>query len=409
MVLSLVVLVVVAALILGMTWRIKTVDEITIEAGSEIPDVSSYIVKDKYIGEYITDINAIDRTLQGKNELIFLVKKKEYTVILNIVDTVAPIGELVDHEMWVDETLNVADFVTNIVDVAPVDLSYVNEPDFSLVGEQKVEVLLTDRNGNTSIVVATLVLNADTEAPIFTGIVDQSVFIGQAISFKRGVEVNDNKDADVDYEIDNSAVNTKKEGKYKVIYTATDTAGNIATETSYININVKPSNAISQEYVDSLADVILAQIINDDMSDKEKMWAIYKWPRYKITYTGTSDKSSWLAGAVQGMKKQSGDCFNYYAVARELMTRAGFEVIPVTRTAGYPTRHYWLLVKFNGGWYHYDASPNFKNLPYKCFLRTDEEVAEYTEIIKEQRQGYYVYDKELYPAAATEKVDQEVN
>ena len=65
------------------------------------------------------------------------------------------------------------------------------------------------------------------------------------------------------------------------------------------------------------------------MTDMEKAFAIYRWTKINIGYTGTSNKDSWTIGAYQAFTKKSGDCFNYYAAAKAMLDVCG---IPVSYT-----------------------------------------------------------------------------
>ena len=192
--------------------------------------------------------------------------------------------------------------------------------------------------------------------------------------------------------IDSSAVNLKKVGDYKVIYRAVDLAGNEASTTVTIHVKEKPKNYVDPEELNQLADRVLSSIIKDGMSEVDKAWAIYKWTRNNISYTGSSDKSSWLQGAMRGLKQGTGDCFNYYATSRILLTRAGFENQAVTRVGG-KTQHFWSLVYIGGGWYHFDTTPTVK--PTVNFLLTDAEVEKFSRV---NIWGYYNFDKTKHPA-----------
>ena len=51
--------------------------------------------------------------------------------------------------------------------------------------------------------------------------------------------------------------------------------------------------------------------------------AILQLRHNNISYTGTSDKSSCVVGAYVGFTRHSGDCYNYFACSKALLTRAG--------------------------------------------------------------------------------------
>lgn len=385
---------------------IETNDNITIEAGELLPDVSAFIVNPKYVATYDPFVMFIDTDVPDTYTVGFQFRSNFYESTLTIVDTTPPTGQSIDHEIWLGESLELSDFITDASDVTPLTMSYKNKPDFKHVGYQAVEIVLMDSSNNETILTAQLNIKKDSEAPVITGIKDIHTYLGDPLAYKRGVKVTDNRDDKVDLLVNNSLVNSKAEGKYPVTYTATDQAGNITVESCYVIVDKKPEDALSVETVYELADQVLDQIIEPDMTEKEKLWAIYIWTRRSIEYTGYSDKSTWLADAARGIKTGSGDCFTYYAVARALLERSGYETFPVTRLEVYYTRHYWLLVKFNDGWYHYDACPALLSNPYKCFLKTDEEIAAYTELVKDLKPGYYDYDNSILPEVATEKVSR---
>ncbi|HBI73586.1 MAG TPA: polysaccharide deacetylase, partial [Lachnospiraceae bacterium] len=85
-------------------------------------------------------------------------------------------------------------------------------------GEQKVAIQLKDEGNNTSEVEALLIVKEDTEAPEILGVRDKTAYIGDSLSYRKGITVTDNKDKKVELQIDSSNVNLKKEGTYSVIY-----------------------------------------------------------------------------------------------------------------------------------------------------------------------------------------------
>jgi hypothetical protein len=232
-------------------------------------------------------------------------------------------------------------------------------------------------------------VKADTEPPQINGARDKTVYIGEAVAYRKGVSVTDNRDKNLTVNIDSSSVNIKQEGTYPVTYTAKDKAGNTAA----VKITVTVARlTVTQEMADGEADKILTKIITKDMTKQKKCRQIYKWIRSHVGYTGHSDKTNWLAEAHRGMTKGKGDCFTFYAVAQELLTRAGIDNMCVTRVGG-RTKHYWNLINYGTGWYHFDSCPNRDHR--ETFLMTDKEVEELTKI---RGNNYYIFDKTLYPA-----------
>lgn len=249
---------------------------------------------------------------------------------------------------------------------------------------------------------------ADTAPPVISGAHDLKAAVGESISYRAGVTVTDDSGEAVALQIDATEVDLTRPGEYEAVYWAEDAAGNRAevpvtvTVIETVTVDEEGSGATediedpaapqaTQETVDALADEILAQITTDGMSQYEKALAIYNYVHNNIAYTGTSDKSSWLVGAYVGFTRHSGDCYNYFACSKALLTRAGIPNVDLTRVGG-NSRHYWQLVDVGDGYHHFDACPHPNSYPLYSFLLTEAEVQAYTEQCASIRKNYYVYD-----------------
>ena len=253
----------------------------------------------------------------------------------------------------------------------------------------------------------------DTQPPVISGTKDLTVAVGESLSYRTGVTVTDDVDETVQLQVDSSGVNLSEPGEYQAVYWAEDAAGNRAEVTVTVTVveTVTVDDAdggetedvveaggeeITLERVNELADDILAEITTSGMSQREKALAIYNYVHNHIKYTGTSDKSSWLVGAYVGFTRGSGDCYNYFACSKALLTRAGIPNVDLTRVGG-NSRHYWQLVDVGSGYYHFDACPHPNSYPLYSFLLTEEEVKAYTRQCSSIRKNYYVYDYDSCP------------
>ncbi len=234
----------------------------------------------------------------------------------------------------------------------------------------------------------------DTEAPVIHGVMDREVAVGEVVLYRQGVTATDNVDERVRIRIDKRQVDLWTPGTYEVVYTAIDEAGN--TSEARMQLTVVETIPLNPELT-AMAQTVLDRIIQSGMSDKEKLFAIYNWTQTHITYIGFSDKSDWQIGALQGFRQGTGDCFNYYATARMLLELSGFEYMPVERVDSSVSDHYWLLVKYENRWYHFDPTPSVRNYPFSGFLRSQSEVEAYTEKVNHIIEGYFDYDKSDYP------------
>jgi hypothetical protein len=363
---------------------------ISVEAGSEMNiTVEDFVNNENYEVAFLTDVSKLDLRKPTEHNIQIDVNGRTVTGTITVVDTTAPTATLGDTVVWYGDNPAAGSFVKDIKDASEVNVTYKEAPDFTKLGEQVATLLLEDGSGNKTEIPTTLNVMKDTKAPEIRGIADKTVYIGESVSYKKGVTVEDNKDKDLTFTVNSSKVNLKKEGTYTATYSAKDTAGNKTSKS--ITITVKKFT-IAEETVNELCDEILDQITKSGMTNRDIAYEIYKWIKSHISYTGSSDKSDWLAEAYRGIKNGVGDCFTYYAVAQALLTRADIDNMRVTRVGG-RTKHFWNLIDCGDGWYHFDSCPNKDHKP--SFMLTDDEVAALT---KERGNNYYTFDKSLYPA-----------
>lgn len=374
------------------------VESVTMEAGSEQIPLMQFPKEDKIV-TLVTDVSGIDLKQPGEYTLEFAYKRKTFFSTLRIVDTTPPTGTPVEHTIYNDQTLTVEDFVTDIQDLTPVSVSFAQTPDFTKVGDQTVQVELTDTSGNVGIVEAKLTVIADTTFPEFSPMEELVVNIGQTVSYRKGITVTDDRDGPLSFTIDSSGVNLEKEGVYVIKYQATDSSGN--TTTVERKLTVSAALVVNQELVEEKAKEVLSRIITQDMSDHDKIYAIFYYVRRNVTYSNAANKDI-LTAAYQAMVKRKGDCYNYFALAKVLLDQCGIDNLPVERYKG-KSSHYWLLVNIGTGWYHYDPSPQSDEDPFRCFMKTDAQVKAYARSRSDGRSDYYKFDESKYPARATEK------
>lgn len=302
--------------------------------------------------------------------------------------------------------------VTDIFDLTQVTAEYdQGTPDLSKGGNYDIGVRLTDTSGNSSVVTVPFYVKDDHLAPVITGACDISVVVGDTISYRSHITVKDDFDPDPDIRIDNSLVDLNVVGVYPLTYTATDEVGNSRSITVEVNVVSRPSAGVTgaedeetiQEAYD-MADNILKSLIRPGMTDVEKAMKIMYWVYHNIYFvSGTSDYTSWAAGAVKAFTSRRASCYGRWAATKALLDRAGIENICVTRDSKYNHRvHYWCLCKLNGGWYHCD--PQFwgtAQYGYFIFMMTDSDLS--------RAYGNHDFNEELYPERATESVQSYIN
>ena len=350
----------------------RIVRNVTIETGSAISldDFFNEPIDGSY---FVTDVSLIDTSHPGTYGITLHAGRFDTESVLNVVDTTAPTGTAVPQTIYAGRLPDVYECVTDIYDLSVVSVSYYEEnPDVSVGGDHLVPVQLMDNSGNVGVIHVPFTIIDDHTAPVIEGAEDKEYFIGDSIMYREGVTVTDDYDPDPVLTIDTSAVDPDTDGVYPVIYTAEDEVGNISTVTVEITMRTMPEGYVDPEIVYGLAQEVLDEITEPDMTDVEKAFRIFNWARWNIHYVGYSTKTDWTAGAYEGFTTLQGDCFTYYACCKALLDVAGIENCCVERYPATNSMHFWNLVNLDG-WYHCDASPSFEHSGF-WFMRTDDEL-----------------------------------
>lgn len=299
-------------------------------------------------------------------------------------------------------------FVASVPEGCTVRLA--EKYNFEAFGTYPISLILTDEKGREFSYTASLTLVEDTTPPTINGLRDLVAYLDGTISYFSGVTATDNCDAGVTLTVDTKNVNLKELGVYDVIYRATDAAGNVTEIRRTLSVYERE---ITEEMLYDLLDPVLENMIRDGMSTKQKLRAIYDYVYENVAYVSTSDKSSWVRAAYNGLIDRSGDCFTYFALAKAMMERVGIENMDIERdpsvVAMVNERHYWSLVNIGTAdepkWYHLDTCHLNDITPPWGFLMTDDQLILYSN----QRQNadgisgyFYVYDTTAYPTTATE-------
>ena len=338
---------------------------------------------------YKMESEPFERTSLGAHAMVFAKGDEKINVGVVIKDTVAPTAEGIDCQCSTGYYCEPIKFVTNVADMSKVTAKFVNEPDWSVEGEQNVQIVLTDRAGNETTVEAKAIIAPDTTAPVIYAARDRYCYVGEAVSYFKEVFAEDNADPEPEIEVDKSKVDAKTAGTYDVTYTATDHEGNTSSVTvKYTFVEKKIDDAKLDEAVDK----VLKEIITEDMSVPEQAYAIFDYCYSNIIYTGTSDKTDWKSEAYRGLTEGVGDCFTFYSASYALLQKIDCQVLSVERLNG-KTQHFWCLVNLGTGWYHFDAC-NVGPEHLRCFMKTSEELVKYSV-------QYWRFDTSLYPPLET--------
>ena len=375
--------------------------EVALEVGERCPDISAFL--NFYTRQAsFTDPSIADKVFDEPGEYEIGVRVLFYEGVSKAVvsDHTAPKVTTRDVTVLVGEKVLSEMFVSSVEDYSKTDILFSetgeNGPDTSGPGVFEVPMKAVDSSGNVTEFTGRLIVTEqkDLEAPKIEGVADITANLGEGISYKKGITVTDNEDLERVLTVDNSQVDTSKPGTYEVIYTATDKAGNTSTATAKVKIVQKEPEVITMDYVNAKADEVLAKILKDGMTEKEKAYAIFRWTHDNIGYYDNTPKVDETDGAYRGIVQRKGDCYTYAMTSKCLLTRAGIKNQDIGTIPNNPHLHFWNLVYLDGAWRHFDATRRADKSEF--FLTPDKEVYEYSE----SHDGTHRYNPDLYPEIA---------
>ncbi len=371
--------------------------EVYVEAGSSNCDVSEFL-KREASGAKFTKDSAFDVNVPGDYQLKIEWKmpifgKHTYDTVLHVQDTIAPTVTLATDAvtMYTNATPpTAADLVEAVNDVTNCTIDFAEQYDFTTEGQFDITIVVSDTSGNTTETTIPCTVVEDITPPEITGVEPIEIAQGDTVSYKKNVEVTDNYDPNPTLEVDSSQVNVDKRGTYTVTYIATDEAGNTTEKSTTVRIVSAKIDAATEETVNAMADEILAEIITDEMSQKEQARAVFNWVVNNITYSESAGIDDLLSAAYKGMYYRVGDCTVKQKTAEVMLNRLGIknmEIEKIRDTRG----HYWLLIDIGEGWYHYD--PNLQLDGTLIFYWHDADLWEYSNT----HGNTHNYDPSKYP------------
>lgn len=394
--------VILAALVIGIFIYYKEKSdlvyaEVYVEAGTSDCDVSEFLKKPAK-GAHFTKDSTFDPKVPGDYQLkiqcdVPIFGKQTFSTTLHVQDTTAPEVTLSADKIEMYTTApapTAADLVESVKDASNCVIDFADKYDFTKEGSFDVEILVTDASGNVTSSTVPCTVTEDNTPPVISGVEPLQIAQGDPVSYKKNIEVTDDKDENPTLEVDSSQVNVDKRGVYPLTYTATDAAGNVTTKSTTVKIVSAKIAEATEETVNAMADEILASIVTSDMDQKTQARAVFDWVVNNITYSETAGIDDLYSAAYKGMYYHVGDCTVKQKTAEVMLNRLGIknmEIEKIRDTRG----HYWLLIDIGEGWYHYD--PNLQLDGTLIFYWHDADLWAYSNAHK----NTHNYDPSKYP------------
>ena len=333
----------------------------------------------------------------GEFTLRLVLNETPFDVILYVTDTTPPSATAIPKSIHIGEEVEPEDFVVDVFDASPIaSIEFVEAPDIFSRFDQIVEVVIEDVHGNLKVFASSLSVQLNESPPVFEGLKTIETMVGSPILYRQGVTALDDFGREIEFEVDSSGVDQYTEGLYTAIFWVEDFTG-FRTE---VEVKVNVIN-IDPEYVNTKVDEILAGIVNDGMSQLDKVIAIHRWVRANINYSVTrGGPESAYEGAYIALQDRRGNCFIFYSISELLLTRANIPNMRIQRIEGTPTRHRWNLVNPDGlGWHHFDAYPTRIGQSDRMAHFTTSEARSFAHQIQavNNMRDYYTFDVDKYP------------
>lgn len=213
--------------------------------------------------------DVIDTQIPGEYHVVIEAGMFQNKSTLYVTDTIAPQGKAQEVMIGNGETCEADAFVTEIVDATEVTITYKETPDFSKIGKQQVEVVLTDLGQNETVIVSQLIVapvlsevlvEAGSEVPSIKEFVIEGVnaeFVTDMTAFDYSVPA----DVTVTVKVEENTYDTTMR-----IVDTTAPVVEVQNVTGYLNVPYK-----AEEFVLSVEDVteVTAEFVKEPDTSKE--------------------------------------------------------------------------------------------------------------------------------------------
>lgn len=135
------------------------IDVLTYEAGDPHPRLDDFMVVERDDAELLTDLNAtVEWAVPGEYPVQVSFDGKTYDSILKVVDTTAPVPDVVAAAVLKDGSVSPEDFVLGCDDATATTAEFKEAPSSSTIGKTTCAIVVKDLGGNETEVNASLIV-----------------------------------------------------------------------------------------------------------------------------------------------------------------------------------------------------------------------------------------------------------
>lgn len=162
---------------------------LTLEAGSSEEACRKAVLAEVPEAEFPPEFSDVDRMTPGERTAQIRIAGELFRLRLIFEDTTSPAAEMQNVYTLRGRTVQPQDFLRSVTDVTAVTASFVQEPDVSKSGAQKVQLRLTDEAGNTSEVNAVLTVSTISSAVTLEAGISQNDALDTILASERGASL----------------------------------------------------------------------------------------------------------------------------------------------------------------------------------------------------------------------------
>lgn len=196
-------------------------------------------VEDGNLEDIIIKENHVDLEQLGSYEIVYQIGEKQQTLCVQIIDSLAPVVQVKDVSIEVEEELTPEQCIEDISDDTTCTSRFAQSYEFDQVGDTTIEVVVEDEGGNiTTQPLVVHVLEKDLIPPDIKA-QDVTLRVGDQFLASDYAKANDERDGEVEVEVTSNTVDSSKAGTYSVVYQASDRHHNTSTKEIKVTVLAK--------------------------------------------------------------------------------------------------------------------------------------------------------------------------
>jgi len=167
---------------------------------------------------------------------------------IKIVDTIKPKVKLkkVQFDIHLGDVVKASDLIESVEDLSRTEVYFYDEEtkqktqkkSYNIPGSYIERIIVIDRHGNQSSALRVKIVVMENDiVPVFHGIDDMTIFVGEDYDLMEGVTATDDIEGDITSRIIiEGSVNNQQVGEYKIIYSVQDNVGNVTKVTRKVKV-----------------------------------------------------------------------------------------------------------------------------------------------------------------------------